>query len=828
MKIKAFLLIGAMGISNLGKAQKIELNWQVFNPLKNTWMEFGEKGSVQEAFLNAGELPDPFLEKNEDLYQWIENYEWQLNSRFELDEASFNRDFIEMNFFNVDTYASIFLNDSLLGKTDNAFRPYYFDIKRFAKMGTNHVRVVFTSPVEYHKENYKNAKTKLPAPNDVNKIAIAPYSRKPQYQFGWDWSLRMNTMGFWKPAEIVTYNYNKIVSKNIQIESINDNAAVVIFQIQTKVPLTENLVWKSEQFGDFNLEVGENKFLRKVTIENPALWWPRGQGKQHLYKDKWIFTTSNDSIIDEVNIRYGVRTSELIQEKDEIGTSYEIAVNGKPIFCKGGDYIPQDIFPARVTKEQIQKMVENLEKANFNMVRVWGGGYYPDDYFFDLCDEKGIMVWQDFMFACAMYPGDEAFLSNVKEEFDYQIPRIASHPSLVIFNGNNEVDVAWKNWGFQARYLIFGTEADKIEQDYKRLFQNFLPERVSYWSKTPYIHTSPLSNWGKDDYYNHGTQHYWGVWHGKDPIEDFGKKSGRFNAEYGFQSFPQMSTINTFATKNDLDLESEVMKSHQKSYVGNGMMLKHAKILFGQPKNFEEFVYYSQLTQAKAVGIAIASHRVQAPRCMGTLYWQINDCWTAPSWSSIDYFGNWKPLHYQVQRDYADITIVEKIVELDKEKYYLVNSTGNSQELTIRWQIYSLEGSLLKEDSSFQESYTNKSVQLADYLSHDNWQNINFLVRFKIFEKDVVQIERDFLHLPLKKKKSGNFPIDTHLLYDPIKKIGTLTIENKCFLNSLWITSSKNGVHFKQNLINLLPGVHTIEFESQQLISIEDLYFEHL
>jgi beta-mannosidase len=788
MILKGLFFIAGMGISFLSDAQTIELNWQVLNPLKNSWMEFGTKGSVQEAFLNAGELPDPFVGKNEDLYQWMENHQWQLTSRFELDEATFNREFIEMNFFNVDTYAKIFLNDSLIGKTNNAFRPYNFDIKKFAKIGTNHVKVIFTSPVEYHKENYKNTKTKLPAPNDVNKIAIASYSRKPQYQFGWDWSLRMNTMGFWKPVKIAAYDGNKIISKNIQIESIENNKAIVQFQIQTKTELTEDLIWKSEHFGFLPLKAGEDRFTWKIRIDNPKLWWPKGQGKQHLYVDNWNITTLSDSSIDEVNVRFGIRTSQLIQENDEIGTSYEIAVNGRSIFCKGGDYIPQDIFPARVSKDQIRKMVEDMEKANFNMVRVWGGGYYPDDYFYELCDEKGIMVWQDFMFACAMYPGDEDFLANVKKEFDYQIPRISSHPSLVIFNGNNEVDVAWKNWGFQARYLIFGPEADKIEQDYKQLFQTFLPERVSYWSNAPYIHTSPLSNWGKDEYYNSGSQHYWGVWHGKDPIEDFGKKSGRFNAEYGFQSFPQMSTINTFASDIDLDLESDVMKAHQKSYVGNGMMLKHAKILFGHPKTFEQFVYYSQLTQAKAVGIAIASHRVQAPRCMGTLYWQVNDCWSAPSWSSIDYFGNWKPLHYQVQRDYEDITIVEKIEELHKEQYFLVNSTGQSQELEIKWKIYSLDGTLLKEDSSYQESYTNKSIQLAKYLSDGKWSKENFLVKFQILEKDKLLMQRDFVHFPKKKKHSVNQKLDAKLIYHSSNKTGNLTIENDCFLNSLWIT----------------------------------------
>lgn len=812
----------------MANAQNTELNWEVFNPLTNQWLNFGTKGSVQEAFLVAGELPDPFVAKNEDLYQWMENYQWELRSRFEVSVDEIQKDYIELNFFNVDTYAKIYLNDMLIGETSNSFHPYNYEVKRLLKVGTNNLKVVFTSPVEFHKAMYNDAKTKLPAPNDVNKIAIAPYTRKPQYQFGWDWSLRMNTMGFWKAVQLNSYDINQIESKNIQIISVENGLATIEFQLKMKQKLQESLNWKSEQFGEITLKAGEDRFSRTVTIKNPELWWPKGQGRQALYTDNWMIVSEENLPIDQVSVRYGIRTSQLVQEKDEIGTSYEIHVNHRPIFCKGGDYIPQDIFPARVTRDQIRKMVEDMEKANFNMVRVWGGGYYPDDYFFELCDEKGIMVWQDFMFACSMYPGDDDFLENVKLEFDYQIPRISSHPSLVIFNGNNEVDVAWKNWGFQARYLIFGKEADKIEEDYKRLFQRFLPERVSYWSRAPYIHTSPLSNWGKDEYFNSGSQHYWGVWHGKDPIEDFGKKSGRFNAEYGFQSFPQMSTINTFATDKDWDLDSEVMKHHQKSYVGNGMMLKHAKILFGEPKTFQQFVYYSQLTQAKAVGIAISAHRIQAPRCMGTLYWQINDCWPAPSWSSIDYFGNWKPLHYQAMRDYEEIAIVEKIEELDHETYFLINGTGASQSLKVNWSIYSLDGTLLKKDSANLESYTNKSEQLAAYLSEPKWQKDNFYIHFEILEKGAIISQRNFVHLPKKKKKEGDFPLKVDLAYDSISKKGTVTIENTCFLNSLWLTSNKNGVFFEQNYVHLLPGKHVIPFTSEFPITMADLWIEHL
>jgi beta-mannosidase len=821
-KITLSLLFTLMMLTK-ANSQEVELSWQIFHPLKNVWLELGAKGSVQEAFYRLGELPDPFVEKNEDLYQWMENHQWIFRSRMEVTEEILKADYIDLDFHNVDTYADIYVNDSLIGKTDNAFHPYSFSIKSALKLGVNHFKVVFTSPVQYHEEAYSKAKTKLPAPNDGNPIAIAPYSRKPQYQFGWDWSLRMNTMGFWKPVVVRAYQVNKIASHNIQTLSVSENKAELSLKLSLKDVSKSDLTWTSELFGNQIIAAGSINSSRELAMDNPILWWPKGQGDQHLYTDIWTIRTDAGEIIDTRTVTFGIRTSELIQEKDEVGTSYEIKVNGRTIFCKGGDYIPQDIFPSRVTDQHITNMVTSMAEANFNMVRVWGGGYYPDEVFYQKCDELGLMVWQDFMFACSMYPGDDAFLKNVKQEFDYQIPRISSHPSVVLFNGNNEVDVAWKNWGFQARYLIYGKEAEKIEQDYKTLFQVFIPERINALSSVPYIHTSPLSNWGKDEFYNHGSQHYWGVWHGKDPIEDFGRKSGRFNAEYGFQSFPQMSTIHTFAAKKDWDLESDIMKHHQKSYVGNGMMLKHAKILYGQPETFEEFVYYSLVTQAKAVGIAIGAHRAQAPRCMGTLYWQVNDCWTAPSWSSIDYFGNWKPLHFQAQRDYAEVTVVERIDKLNAEQYYLVSTLNGLNEVKIVTTIFDLSGNLIGQEMEKAEVQMNHSKKVALMTQDQKFQSQNFVVKFEISLGDKLIQTRTFSHLPNPPKPALCSALDYEISYDKETGRGELIIENQKYIRNLFITAKKNGLKVENNFIDLLPGKYSFVFTSKEIITKDDI-----
>lgn len=803
------------------------LDWNFIHPISKTIVNAGTHGSVQEKLIETGELPNPFYRKNELLFGWIEDHEWVFNSQFEVTQEMLTNDFIQIEFPGIDTYADIYLNDSLIGLAQNAFRPYRFEVKDKVKLGANVLKVIFYPPVLYHKENYKKASYKLPAPNDVNPIAIAPYTRKPQYQFGWDWSLRMNTIGFLKPVEVYTYNTARIIGKNCLIETIIDDYADVSFEMVLANSITENVIWSSRLFGDVKLEKGKKQFVRQETINNPLLWWPRGQGEQNLYEDTWQLLNEKNEIIEERTISFGIRQTELVMEEDQWGTSYVIKVNGRPIFCKGGDYIPQDIFPSKVKDSDLRKMVETMAESNFNMVRVWGGGYYPDDAFFDACDELGIMVWQDFMFACAMYPGDPDFLLNVKEEIEYQIPRIASHPSLTIFNGNNEVDVAWKNWGFQLKYGLYGKDAQEIEESYNRLFKRLIPNTISSLTNSPYIHTSPLSNWGKEEYYNHGTQHYWGVWHGKDPMTDFAKKIGRFNAEYGFQSFPEYSTLSSFSEKVDWDLKSDVMKHHQKSYVGNGMILKHAENLYGTPSDFEDFVYFSQLTQATAVSMAVTGHRLDAPRCMGTLYWQVNDCWPAPSWSSIDYFGNWKALQYKVKDDYEDVAILGKITDNGAVEYYLISDKVDTFICEIEIEVFDLNGKLLFNDKLSRSINGNYSAKICDECLKKNFSEINCVIRFKWNNEDGEYITRVFSQVPKAYVKADSSDVMIKIKeLDPTNKKATILIKNKKYLRNFWLYSSVPGVKFNTNFIDLLPGSNEFEIEFEEIPEIKNFDFK--
>lgn len=815
-----FLFIFFIMISSIVAAQN-KLTWDIFHPLKKTWVNLGEKGSVQEALIKTGELPDPFYGKNEEKFSWIEEHQWEFKSIFFVTQEMLMNEFVEIEFPSIDTYASIYVNKKLVFKANNAFKPFYAQIKSHLKEGANEVSVVFTSPVEFHKDQYESASYKLPAPNDIHKIAVAPYTRKPQYQFGWDWALRMNTIGFNKSVKIHSYNKGRIINYTARIISVSDEKAIIEYDLYLSNNKLQKIQWDSKLFGQKLVNGKKGKFTRQEVLMKPKLWWPKGQGEQYIYSDLISIKDVDLKGVGYFHLKFGVKTSELIQEKDKWGTSYYFKVNNRRIFCKGADYIPQDIFPARVKDEDVVSLVETMAESNFNMVRVWGGGYYPDEVFFDKCDELGIMVWQDLMFACAMYPGDDDFICNVKGEFDYQIPRISKHPSVVLFNGNNEVEVAWENWGFQLKHNLYGKKAKEIEESYDLLFKKVAPYKVKEHSTIPYIHTSPLSNWGNDKFYNHGSQHYWGVWHGKDPIENFGKKIGRFNAEYGFQSFPEYETLLSFSNESEWDLKSDVMTHHQKSYVGNNMILKHARRLFGEPKSFEEFVYFSQLTQAKAVSMAIAGHRADSPRCGGTLYWQLNDCWPAPTWSSIDYFGNWKALQYSVQKDYAEVAFVEVYNDLNDRDYYLVSDSPEKIIDTVSYKIVDLTGEILSvsDVKCIVSAGCSQKIEL-DMKDLELMNHQNVVIEFSLGS----EYSRIFNRISSGLDKAGSDEISFSLSHVKENK-SILEIKNTKFVRNLWVTSSNSKIRMKQNFMSLLPGDHSIVIEHLDDLELENLNF---
>lgn len=632
--------------------------WQFSQQGTSEWRSADVPGVIHTDLLKHGLIPHPWKGTNELDVQWVEEENWDYKMEFSLDDGQLNKNNINLVFEGLDTYAEVLLNGSSILSANNMFRSWDIPIKSLLNEGSNSLEVRFSSPIAYHKSTIDSMAYELPAGSETGDYKVSPFTRKAPYHFGWDWGPRLVTSGIWRPVYLELWDRAKIEDVQIIQNILTDEMAqlqanvILISQHEEKV-----VIDVFDESVEVELKSGKNTVSIPFTIEDPKRWWPNGWGESNMYKIP-VSLSQNDHLIDNDTVRIGLRTVELIQENDSIGESFYFKINGEPIFAKGANYIPQSHFLPSVTESQYRSLISSAKDAHMNMLRVWGGGIYENDLFYELCDENGILVWQDFMFAGSMYPGDSAFLENVKQEVIENVVRLRNHPSIIHWNGNNEIDVAWKNWGWQDQYGYSKEDSASIWQDYLTLFHDLIPDLLNDLDDRPYTITSPLSNWGTPENFNYGSMHYWGVWHGQDDFEAYDNNVGRFMSEYGFQSFPNMETISYFSDSADWDLESTVMIHHQKSYVGNGMILKNIRKYFSEPKDFSDFVVKSQKTQAKAMQIAIDAHRLNKGHCWGSLYWQLNDCWPGPSWSSIDVFGREKEFHVNLKTLFAPIAII--------------------------------------------------------------------------------------------------------------------------------------------------------------------------
>lgn len=659
-------------------------NWEFAAQDELQWRSAEVPGVVHTDLIRHGVIPDPWFRLNEKEAQWVERKDWVYKTTFEISKEELEKKHIVLTFEGLDTYAEITLNGHVLAKTDNMFLRYDYEVRKHLKAGKNELQVKFESPVNKWEDYVAARPYVLPAPNEPVDIKVSPYVRKAPYQFGWDWGPRMVTSGIWRPVYLTFYD--QPIIRDVQIHQKQLDSALAILNVEVDVFLPKQ--------GDYELRIGalkiplndlkgEHKIKQEVRIPNPIFWWPYEWGTPHLYTiEARIF--DKDIVVDAQSKRIGLRIIELVQEEDDLGESFYFKVNGQKFFMRGANYIPQSNFLPSVTDEQYRKLIEDTKAVNINTIRVWGGGIYENDIFYDLCDEQGILVWQDFMFACSMYPGDEAFLKTVKEEVNQNILRLRNHPSIAHWNGNNEVKMAWTSWGWHKTFTYTKADSTRIFQDYLYIFEDMIPGVLSKLDpERSYSPTSPMFSYNKLKEFKRGPVHYWGVWHAGQEFDKYAKYVGRFMAEWGFQSFPNMETIKQFSIAEDWDIESEVMKWHQKSYIGNNMILKQGLNYFDKPKTFEDFVSFSQNTQALAMRAAIDAHRL-APYNGGTIYWQLNDCWPAPSWSTRDVYGNWKESHEQLAWLYAPVAVLPKIDNKDKElELVALNDLRFTQKVTL-------------------------------------------------------------------------------------------------------------------------------------------------
>lgn len=680
-----YFLILLVSLSSCIKKQELvlihELNDWEFQ-YEDKWFSAQVPGNNFSDLLNHGIINDPFYGTNEDSIQWIPEREWIYQTTFYNTKYS-NKSLV---FNGLDTYADVYLNDSLILNTNNMFRKWEVNVSHLLKK-KNSLIIKFNPISKIETQKQITLGYALPGGKRV-------FTRKAGFHYGWDWGAKISPSGIWKSVALKSWNICKINDIHISNDNLTDSIAnlTVNIEIESSVKKIITINAYDNTSEELNLKKGTNKFLLKVSILNPELWWPNGYGNQKLYEIP-VSISDKNGIIDCKTTKIGLRNIKLVS-KDEISGNegFYFIINGKPIFMKGSNYVPQDNLQNRVTKKHYHNILKDVVDANMNMIRVWGGGIYEQDIFYNLCDSLGILVWQDFMFACAMYPSDTLFLENIKQEAIDNVKRLRHHPSIALWCGNNENSEGWHRWGWQNSFTE--DQAKKIWKGYQKIFQDILPNIVNSYSKSNYWESSPKFGRGDPRHQFEGPAHYWGVWHDGEPFKNFEKKIPRFMSEFGFQSFPQISTIASFSDSTNWYLQSEIMQAHQKHPRGNKLITEYMKREYNVPKDFEKFIYTSQILQSNGMRLGMEAHRRNQPYCMGSLYWQLNDCWPVASWSSRDYYGNWKALHFTAQDVFAPISISLEKKENKIFNIWVISDTTNFDD-TLLIETYSLAGKLI-------------------------------------------------------------------------------------------------------------------------------------
>lgn len=654
-------------------------------------------GTVLSGLLAAGKIKDPFYRTNEDATRALFWKDYIFTRTFDVDEELLAQQHIVLVCEGLDTLAEISINGTFLAKTDNMHRTWKFQAKKLLHPGKNEIQIVFRSVLRFIEDYPYEAHKK------INYIPCGSMKgnqllRKAHSMFGWDWGPQTIDAGIFRDIYLQGYSHARIEDIRIHQQHAKNVSVQTSITLSESVPGQKLCVELSEDGADKPLQTklcktnADGVAAVDFVIENPKLWWPNDYGDQPLYIVRTTLLDEDGTSLESITRRIGLRTLTISQEKDEWGNEFAFCVNGVKIFTRGGNYIPDDCLYTRITEKKLDYILESCRRAHFNCVRVWGGGYYPSDAFYDLCDEKGLIVWQDLMYACNVYDVTDAFAENCRQETYDNVRRLRHHASLGLWCGNNEIESAWDHWG------DFQKETPYLRADYIRLFEEVLPKAVQEADgETFYWHSSPSSGgcFDNPDDANRGDTHYWDVWHGQKPFTDYRKYFFRFCSEFGFQSFPCAKTVNSFTLEDDRNIFSRVMESHQKNDAANGKMLYYLSENLRYPKDLTHLLYASQVLQGMAIKYGVDHWRRNRGRCMGTLYWQINDDWPAPSWSSIDYFGRWKALHYMAQKFYAPHA-VSMTLEDHRCHVYFSNESFETTEYSLTLSIRDLSGNVLE------------------------------------------------------------------------------------------------------------------------------------
>ena len=686
--------------------------WKFRQARLTNWYPATVPGVVHTDLLQNKIIEDPFFRLNERGLQWIDKEDWVYETCFTLAADMMRKENMELVFEGLDTYADVYLNDECILKADNMFRCWSIPVRQYIREENNILKVYFHSPVKIDVPKWDALPYQYPASNDQSENGglfnkkISIFARKAGYHYGWDWGPRLVTSGIWRPVYIRAWSDLRINDVFIEQKEVGAGRAVIAGHVELDadkdmngvlVTITDEVTGRVLGEWQADLKRGTNRVTVDFVLHKPKLWWSNGLGEPFLYRFRTDIIAGGE-LLDSKTERVGIRSLKVVHQPDKDGHTFYIELNGRPVFAKGANYIPSDNFLPRVTPENYKRTILDAAGVNMNMLRVWGGGIYENDVFYDLCDEHGIMIWQDFMFACSMYPAEGALLDNIHQEAVDNVKRLRNHACIALWCGNNECQDAWLGWGWKREIERQNKEyADKIWAQYRQQYHVTLPGVVReyapgtfYWPSSPFAFEGEMS--GTTD----GDRHYWSVWHGKAPISDYDSEKSRFFSEYGFQSFPEFESVKRYAPyPEDWDIRSEVMMSHQRGGDhANGLIETYLLNEYKKPRDFRAFLYMNHVLQGDAIKTAIESHRRQMPYNMGTLFWQHNDCWPVASWASRDYYGRWKAQHYYVRKAYDDI-LISSVVEGDDLKVYAVSDRLENTSGQLQLQVCQFDGTVV-------------------------------------------------------------------------------------------------------------------------------------
>ena len=723
------------------RARELNQNWTMRCVEDSQWQEARVPGTVYTDLLRNGNMENPYWKDNEDAICSLMEKDYEYQCTFQGEETS-ELSSVFLRFEGLDTVADIYLNNVHLGNAESMHRIWEYSVKDILLSGENTLKVVFHSPLKFIAEAYKKYGN---IGNDDTYEGFM-HLRKAHYMFGWDWGAHLPDAGIFRPVFLCSVSHGRIDSVYIR-QQHEENKCTLKFKGDCIRETPGEYQWRvlvtapdGQKYETALSAEGEGQLV----IEDPELWWPNGLGDQPLYQvEAQLLYEGN--VEDTWKKRIGLRTMTMQRKKDQYGESFAHEVNGKAFFAMGADYIPEEHLLGRRCEEKTRRLLEDCRLANFNVIRVWGGGFYPDDWFFDICDELGLVVWQDFMFACSVYELTPEFEANIRKEFADNIKRLRHHASLGLWCGNNEMEMF-----VDERCWV--TKASEV-RDYLFMYERIIPEVLGeYDPETFYWPASPSSGGSFDNPNDpdRGDVHYWKVWHGNRPFSEYRKHFFRYASEFGFQALPSKKTIETFTDDpDDWNLFSYIMEKHQRNYGANGKIMNYMQQTYRYPGDFDTVIYASQLLQADAIRYGVEHFRRNRGRCMGAVYWQLNDCWPVISWSSIDYTGRWKALHYYAKRFFAPVMIscqeeswLTQEANMNRQHFQfeksihlnVTNETLGDKEILVKWYVRNAAAEILREEQAMIQVPAQESVWLpkeelpeidvfTQYVSFEAWEN---------------------------------------------------------------------------------------------------------